>query len=593
VAGGDVMGPAELAVLIARLTGVAHEMGEVLRRGAFSPNIKERADCSAALFTADGTLLVQAEHIPVHLGSMPASVAAAIDALGDEVASGDQVILNDPFAGGTHLNDVTLVQAVFAEGRLVGWVANRAHHADLGGAAPGSLPADATEIQQEGLRIPPVRLTPEVAAIVAASSRTPVERAGDLDAQVGANHLGAERFAELVPELRRLARGRGSGHDGQPDDEPDDEPDNEPDNAEVENRGVEDRGVDHHIVALDEVVAYGERRMRAALTELPEGTWTFTDVLDSYGPRPHQQEPTSIALAVTVANDAVTFDFTGTDPQRAGNVNAVEAVTVSAVAWALRSVLDPTIPANGGALRPVTVVAPLGSVVAARPPVAVGAGNVEVSQRVADVCLGALAQVLPERVPAASQGTMNNVLVGGDGWVSYETVAGGQGGRPPRPSGGPAVAGQSGVHTAMTNTVDEGHQSAVPRPGQSGIHTNMTNTKNTPIEALERAFPLRVLRYRLRRGSGGAGLASGGEGIERDLQVLADATVSLITERRMSQPWGLAGGEPGAVGENWLLPGGDESRAERLPDKCTIRLRAGDVLRMLTPGGGGWGRPVA
>jgi N-methylhydantoinase B/oxoprolinase/acetone carboxylase alpha subunit len=521
-----VSGAAELAVRIARLRGVAHEMGEVLRRAAFSPNIKERADCSAALFTADGTLLVQAEHIPVHLGSMPASVAAAIAALGDDVGPDVQVIVNDPFAGGTHLNDITLVAPVFTSGRsprLMGWVANRAHHADLGGAAPGSMPADATDLAQEGLRIPPVRFGPEVAAIVVASSRTPVERAGDLDAQVGANRLGARRFAALGPE------------------------------------------------GLDEVVAYGERRMRAALAALPDGRWTFADVLDSAGPRPGQQRPIAIRLAVQVAGDAIAFDFTGTDAQRPGNVNAPEAVTASAVAWALRSVLDPTIPANGGALRPVTIVAPPGTVVSARPPVAVGAGNVEVSQRVADVCLGALAQAVPERVPAASQGTMNNLLVGGDGWVSYETIGGGQGGRPPRPgiAGAPPVAGMSGVHTAMTNT------------------------RNTPIEAFERAYPVRVLRYRLRRGSGGDGAAPGGEGIERDLQVLEDVTVSLITERRASQPWGLAGGGPGAVGENWLLPGGDEARAERLPDKCTIRLTAGDVVRMLTPGGGGWGPPPA
>ena len=406
-------------------------------------------------------------------------------------------------------------------------MANRAHHADLGGAAPGSLPADATEIAQEGLRIPPVRLTPEVAALVAASSRTPIERAGDLDAQVGANALGVARFLELVAGLG-------------------------PDGARL----------------LDDVVDYGERRMRAAIADLPDGTWRATDVLDSFGPSPDQQVPTEICLAVTVAGEGITFDFAGTDPQRRGNVNAVEAVTVSAVSWALRSVLDPTIPANGGALRAMRVLAPPGSVVAARFPAAVGAGNVEVSQRVADVCLGALAQVVPARVGAASQGTMNNLLLGGDGWVSYETVAGGQGGRPPRPGAGAAGPGV---------------------PGQSGIHTNMTNTRNTPIEAFERAFPVRVLRYRLRRGSGGAGSAPGGEGIERDLLMLEDLTVSLITERRVSQPWGLAGGGPGAVGENWLVPGGDEARAERLPDKCTIRVSAGDVLRMLTPGGGGWG----
>ncbi|MBA3283020.1 MAG: hydantoinase B/oxoprolinase family protein, partial [Acidimicrobiia bacterium] len=457
---------------------------------------------------------------------------------------------------------------------LVGWVANRAHHADLGGAAPGSMPADATEIQQEGLRIPPVRLTPEVAAIVAAASRTPVERAGDLDAQVGANRLGAERFLAVIPDLASLVARSVETSTDEPVDVPRDR------RAPL----VDDRQRDHDRPRhpLDEVVAYGERRMRSALSALSDGMWRFEDVLDSFGPEPQQQVPTTIRLAVTIAGDEVTFDFTGTDEQRRGNVNAVESVTVSAVAWALRSVVDPSIPANGGALRPVHVVAPSGSVVAAQPPAAVGAGNVEVSQRVADVCLGALAQVQPARVPAASQGTMNNLLIGGDDWVSYETVAGGQGGRPPRPGAGVAAMDAAGA-------VDSWSGPGVA--GQSGIHTCMTNTRNTPTEAFERAYPVRVLRYRLRRGSGGAGSAPGGEGIERDLLMLEDVTASLITERRVSHPWGLAGGGPGAVGENWLLPGGDEARAERLPDKCTIRLAAGDGLRMLTPGGGGWGTP--
>jgi N-methylhydantoinase B/oxoprolinase/acetone carboxylase alpha subunit len=347
---------------------------------------------------------------------------------------------------------------------------------------------------------------------VFASSRTPDERAGDLGAQVGANVVGVRRLAELA---------------GEP---------------------------------FAAIVDYGERRMRAAVADLPDGEYRFEDVLDSTGPRPEQQRPARIAVTLTVEGDRATFDFTGTDAQRPGNVNAVEAVTVSAVAFAIRSATDPTIPANGGALRPVTVITPAGTVVAARPPVAVGAGNVEVSQRVADVCLGALAQAAPARVGAASQGTMNNLMLGGAGWVYYETVAGGQGGRPGR-------AGMSGVHTAMTNTL------------------------NTPIEALERAFPLKVRRYRLRRGSGGAGAFPGGEGIERDLEVLEDCAASLVTERRTSRPWGLAGGEPGASGENWLLRGGDETRAEPLLDKCTVDLHAGDVLRMLTPGGGGWGEP--
>jgi N-methylhydantoinase B/oxoprolinase/acetone carboxylase alpha subunit len=501
---------AGLAVLIARLTGIAEEMGAVLRRAAFSPNIKERADCSAALFTPAGELLVQAEHIPVHLGSMPASVRAAIDAFGNGLGPGEQVVLNDPFAGGTHLNDITLVAPCIVDGRLVGWAANRAHHADLGGMAPGSIPPEAVEVYQEGLRIPPVRLSDGIVAMIVANSRTPVERRGDLDAQVGANTIGVARLAELAD------------------------------------------------APVGEVVAYGERRMRAALAALPDGVFRFDDVIDSCGPSPEQQRPARIRVAVTVAGDAVTFDFTGTDAQRAGNVNAVEAVTVSAVAFALRCATDPTIPANGGALRPVTVIAPPGSIVAAQPPVAVGAGNVEVSQRVADVCLGALAQCAPDRVGAAGQGTMNNLLIGGDGWVYYETIAGGQGGRP-----GAA--------------------------GQSAIHTGMTNTRNTPVEALERAYPMRVRASTVRRGSGGRGEFPGGDGMVRELEMLEPCTVSLITERRASRPWGLAGGEPGAAGENWLLPGGDDSRAERLLDKCTVHLQPGDVVRVLTPGGGGWG----
>jgi len=504
---------AGLQILVGRLAGVADEMGAVLRRAAFSPNIKERADCSAAVFDATGEELAQAEHIPVHLGSMPASVRAAVDAARSDprrLVEGGHWVLNDPFAGGTHLNDITLVTPCAVGGEVVGWVATRAHHADVGGMVPGSLAPDADEIQQEGLRIPPMPLTREVIEVLMAASRTPDERRGDLDAQVGANLLGAERLAALA---------------GQP---------------------------------WSEVLAYGERRMRAAIAALLDGSWLFEDVLDSTGPRRDQQRPAHVHVTVTIAADEITFDFTGTDVQRRGNVNAVEAVTISAVVFALRSIVDPTIPANGGALRPLHIVAPSGSIVAARAPAAVGAGNVEVSQRVADVCLGALAQAVPDRVGAASQGTMNNLTIGGRGWVYYETVAGGQGGRP-------------------------------GRAGMSAVHTGMTNTRNTPVEALERAFPLRVVQYAVRRGSGGAGAAAGGDGIVRDLQVLEDCTASLITERRVSRPWGLAGGAPGAAGENWLLVGGDEHDARPLADKVTIRLEAGDVIRMATPGGGGWG----
>jgi N-methylhydantoinase B/oxoprolinase/acetone carboxylase alpha subunit len=505
---------ADLAVLLARLRGIAEEMGAVLRRTAFSPNIKERADCSAALFTAHGDLLVQAEHIPVHLGSMPASVRAALAAVGEDVPAGTHVILNDPFAGGTHLNDVTLVTPCHVEGRVAGWVANRAHHADVGGAAPGSMPADAVEVYQEGLRLPPLVLTPEVRALFLANSRTPVERAGDLDAQIGANVVGAARLGTLLSAGARIGA----------------------------------------------VIAYGERRMRAALATLPVGRWAAADVLDSVGPAAEQQHPAHLRLRLTNDGTELVFDFTGSDPQSDGNMNAVEAVTASAVAFAVRSVLDPGAPTNAGTLRPVRVVAPAGSIVAALPPAAVAAGNVEVSQRVADVCLAAFAQALPGRVGAAGQGTMNNVIVGGAGWVYYETIGGGQGARP-------------------------------GRDGMSGVHTAMTNTRNTPIEALERAYPMRVRRLRLRSGSGGAGRWRGGDGIERDLELLVPVTVSVLSERRVSRPWGVDGGGAGGAGENWRLPHGDEDGAEPLPDKVTRRLAAGDVVRVRTPGGGGAGPP--
>ena len=507
---------AGLAVLIGRLEGIADEMGAVLRRAAFSPNIKERADCSAALFNAAGEQLVQAEHIPVHLGAMPASVRAVLDAFpgGDGLAAGDQVVVNDPFAGGTHLNDITFVAPAFVGGEIVGWAANRAHHADLGGGAPGSMPANATEIYQEGLRIPPVLWSPALRALILANSRTPEERGGDLDAQLGANVLGARRLAELIER---------------------DEP-------------------------VDEVLAYGERRMRAALTAMPDGTWTFEDVLDSTGEADDQQRPARIVVTVTVDGDQITFDFTGTDSQRAGNVNAVEAVTVSSVAFALRVATDPTIPANAGALRPVAVIAPAGTIVAARPPAAVGAGNVEVSQRVADVCLGALALALPGTLGAASQGTMNNLIVGGDGWVYYETLAGGQGARP-------------------------------GRDGMSGVHTGMTNTRNTPIEALEQSYPMRVRAVPV-----AARLGRSGCGPRR--------------RRHRARPRGARGRDglvdhrtPSvqAVGRRRRRARGDgrELAAARrvtsrgaiaLADKCTLRVRAGDVIRVLTPGGGGWGR---
>ncbi len=507
--------PITLEVARNQLASVADEMGLVLQRTAYSPNIKERADCSAAVFVPSGEMLAQAEHIPVHLGSMPASVVAVLDAFDAE--PGVQYAVNDPYHGGTHLNDLTLVRPVFVGSTLAGWVANRAHHADVGGEAPGSMPAHATTVDQEGHVVAPILAVrdgewlDEFIDPFLAATRTPAERLGDLSAQLGANEVGAVRVAGL---------------------------------AEVE-------GLDRFAAVNAGLLAYGERRMRAALGGLPDGEYRFADVME-WG-----EDDLPIHVAVRIDGASLLADFTGTAPQVAGNINAVEAVTRSCLYYAVRVATDPTIPTNGGCYRPLELVAPAGTLVNAEAPAAVAAGNVETSQRIADVLLGALAQAAPGRVPAASQGTMNNILAGNDDFAYYETLGGGQGGRP-------------------------------DKAGMSGVHTGMTNTKNTPIEALEAAYPLKVITTHLRRNSGGAGRFPGGEGIEREIEFRADATVSLMGERRRVPPWGLAGGEPGAVGEDWLIRSGREP--ERLPGKVTFEVRAGDRLRVLTPGGGGWGK---
>ncbi len=510
--------PITLEVNRNRLAQIADEMGVVLRRTAYSPNIKERADCSAAVFVSSGEMLAQAEHIPVHLGSMPASVAAVLDCFGTDIEPGAQYAVNDPFAGGTHLNDLTLVRPVFSGGALVAWVANRAHHADVGGEAPGSMPAHASTIDQEGHRVAPMRAV-EAGEWLAdfiepflEATRTPAERLGDLSAQLGANEAGARRVLSLAEA------GGGAGT---------------------------------FATVTAALLDYGERRMRAALLSLPDGIYRFTDFMEA--------DPglVPIRVAITIDGDRLHADFTGSAAQVAGNINAVEAVTRSCLYYAVRVATDPTIPANGGCYRPLTLTAPAGSIVNANPPAAVAAGNVETSQRIADVLLGALAEAAPGRVPAAGQGTMNNILIGNDDFAYYETLAGGQGGHP----GG---------------------------PGQSGIHTGMTNTKNTPIESLESHYPLRVLRYALRRGSGGPGRHPGGEGIDREIEFEAAATLSLMGERRILPPWGLAGGRPGKQGEDWLIRKGGSP--ERLPGKVTVEVGPGDRLLVRTPGGGGWGR---
>jgi N-methylhydantoinase B len=519
--------PVTLEVTRAALTGIAEEAGVALRRTAYSPNIKERMDCSTALFDPDGRLVAQAEHIPVHLGSMPASVDAAVATFPD-LRPGDQVLLNDAFAGGTHLPDWTLVAPVFAGDRLLGLAANRAHHADVGGAVPGSMPAGATDIFQEGLRIPPVRLwrggaeDRDVLALLLANTRTPHERIGDMRAQAAANHLSIRRLQELATAL----------------------------------------GPDHLRAAMAATLDHAERATRASIARIPAGTYAFQDVMEGDGV---VEEDMVIRATITVGTDHVSIDFAGTAPQARGSINAPFAVTLSCCYYVVRAVTDPEVPANAGAHRALTVLAEPGSLVHPLPPAAVAAGNVETSQRIVDVLLGAFAQALPERVPAASQGTMNNVLIGGvdprtgGAFTYYETLAGGQGARP-------------------------------GRDGMSGVHTHMTNTLNTPVEALEPAYPLRILEYRLREASGGNGRWRGGEGLRRVYEILAErATVSLLTERRRHGPWGLAGGSPGAPGRNEVTR---DAQTWALGSKETTEVSRGDRLVIDTPGGGGFGTPA-
>jgi N-methylhydantoinase B len=488
----------ELQVIGAALRAVADEMGAVLVRSAFSPNVKERRDCSTALFDEAGRMIAQAEHIPVHLGAMPHAVAAV---LAHDPTPGETWILNDPYAGGTHLPDVTLVSRT-----PLGFAANRAHHADVGGSEPGSLAAGAQALAEEGVVIPPTRLDDEALEALVAQMRNPDERRGDLRAQLAAQRLAERRIGEL------LAR----------------------------------HGRDRLVAAMDELVAYSERRVRAAVAELPDGTYRATDVLET------MDGELELRVAVTIDGDAVEIDFAGTAAQHAGNLNCPLAVTESACAFVLRVLTDPDVPASAGALAPLQVRAPEGCVLNARPPAAVGAGNMETSSRIVDVVLAAFGRAVA--VPAQGQGTMNNVVLGNDRFTYYETIGGGQGACP-------------------------------DAPGPSGVHVAMSNTLNTPVEALELALPLRVERYCLRPGSGGDGAFRGGDGVVRELRVLEPCRLSLLTQRRSHGPGGAAGGERGAAGRN--LVNGDE-----LPAFASRDLAAGDLVRVETPGGGGYGTPT-
>jgi N-methylhydantoinase B len=532
---------------------IAEEMGAALRRTAFSPNIKERRDYSCAVFDSGGSVIAMGDHMPVHLGSMPMSVRAAIDEL--DLEPDDVAMLNDPFRGGTHLPDITLVAPVFIERsrprmekRPDFFVASRAHHADIGGTYPGSMGL-CREIYQEGFRIPPVKIKragemqEDVLALLLSNVRTPQEREGDLGAQIAACHTGAERLREICDRY----------------------------------------GLNRALRAASELLDYSEEMMRAFLRQVPSGSYHAEDFLDNDG---INSKPVKIVVTVKFARQArrrstglthtgqrpvstrlvsipvVNVDFTGSDPQVEGSVNAVEAITYSACFYVFRCLLAEDVPATAGMMRPIKVIAPEGTVVNAHPPAAVAGGNVETPQRIVDVLLRALAQAIPKRIPAAAAGTMNNLTIGGtdprtnEPFAYYETIAGGMGARP-------------------------------SKSGVSAVHTHMTNSLNTPAEALEYSYPLRVRRSSLRPGSGGEGQYRGGNGIIREIEVLADAEVTLLADRNEHGPYGLACGKDGAPGEATVIRQ-DGSRQE-LPGKFNVRLRKGERIRIETPGGGGWG----
>jgi N-methylhydantoinase B len=555
--------PVELEVFKNLYHSIAEEMGAALRRTSFSPNIKERRDYSCAVFDSSGQVIAMGDHMPVHLGSMPMSVAAAVKEC--ELEPGDVVMLNDPFRGGTHLPDITLVMPVYiSKARRGGrgrpphttipdfYVASRAHHADVGGTYPGSM-GPCREIYQEGLRIPPVKimrggkLVGDVLALLLNNVRTPEEREGDLGAQIAACQTGARRLREICDRY----------------------------------------GIARAKQAAADLLVYSEEMMRAFLRTIPPGHYQAEDFLDDDGV---EDKPVRIAVTIQVKASSnnkspvetrlaaspsvsskkppapVTIDFTGSDPQVEGAINAVEAITYSACFYVFRCLLREDVPATSGLMRPIRVIAPSGTVVNARVPAAVAGGNVETSQRIVDVLLKALAQAIPERIPAAAAGTMNNLTIGGidprsgEPFAYYETIAGGMGAR---------------------STKD----------GVSGVHTHMTNSLNTPAEALEYAYPVRLRQYCFRSGSGGAGLHEGGDGIVREIEVLTDAQVTLLADRRSRGPYGLAGGADGSAGRTSIIR--RDGSSEEIPGKTSVRLRSGEGVRIESPGGGGWGRAKA
>jgi len=502
---------------------VAEEMGVTLQRASFSPNIRERLDFSCAVFDREARMVAQAAHIPVHLGSMPASVEAAVHHF-EDINHGDVIVLNDPYRGGTHLPDITMVSPVFAAGDLVFFIASRAHHADVGGMSPGSLPLS-TELYQEGLIIPPVKLrlsgwmNDGVLELMTANSRNPQERLGDLEAQLAAHRVGENRLLDILVK-----------------------------------HGLE--STEEHAIAL---MNYSLRMTESIIEQIPDGSYHFEDALEGDG---QTEDEIPICAVVTVSGKQMLVDFEGSAPQVAGSVNAVTAIVRSATWYVVRLLAEDAVPVNHGCFAPVEVRIPNGTVLNPYFPAAVGVGNTETSQRVCDAVMGALAQAMPGKIPAASQGTMNNFTVGGiyrgRQFVYYETIGG-------------------------------GHGASAAGDGLSGRQSHMTNTMNTPVESLEMTYPMRVLQYRLREGSGGSGQHKGGEGIVREYEFLSDATITINSERRKRAPQGLQGGEAGAKGRNRMEPKGKPQ--QDISAKYTTRLSAGDKIVIETPGGGGWGKP--
>lgn len=503
---------------------VAEEMGMTLQRSAPSPNIKERRDYSCSIFDEKGNLIAQGDHMPVHLGSMPASVAAALREV--RMKDGDAVLLNDPYRGGTHLPDLTMVTPLYHEGRKkpIFYLANRAHHSDVGGMVAGSMPLS-RELYQEGIVIPPVRilrrgvLNRDVMEMILANVRTPEERRGDLLAQIGANQVGKERLREIL----------------------------------------EREGLRRVLFFAAQLRLYSERILRDCIRGIPDGVYRFRDHMDDDGVG---EQPIAIQVRIAIRGDRAVVDFKGSSPQVPGSINAVEAITRSAAYYVFRCLVEEEVPFNSGCFAPIDIRIPAGSILAARRPAPVAGGNVETSQRIVDVLFGALAKALPDRIPAASSGTMNNICAGGldprtgQPFAYYETMGGGQGARP-------------------------------DGDGLSGVHTHMTNSLNTPIEALETSYPFRVHAYSIRRGSGGSGRHRGGDGLIRELEFLTGGNLSLLTDRRKIPPYGLAGGAAGATGRNYMIRRG---KRYRLPSKGNMVVLPGERLRMETPGGGGWGR---